>query len=133
MVSATSKGSDQPAHTRSLKSLEYSMIAPLLAEQHLEFQSLKGGCTCWSTLVKIPHCWKSHVMAQIGLITSFQEVKQIPAIVYNLQERSCHMLQPDEIYLPHTSYERPQKNKYCHERLEYPFLGATLKSIRHFI
>ena len=26
-------------------------------------QSLKGGCTGWyeSTLVKMPHCWKSHV------------------------------------------------------------------------
>ena len=51
------------------KSLEYSMNVQLLAEQHLEFLSLKGGCTGWpeSTLVKMPHYWKSqcHVMAQI--------------------------------------------------------------------
>ena len=49
------------------KSLEYSMTLRLLTEQHLEFLSLKGGCTgsSESTLVKIPHCWKSHVVARI--------------------------------------------------------------------
>ena len=33
----------------------------------MEFLSLKGGCTgsAESTLVKIPHCWKPHVMAQL--------------------------------------------------------------------
>ena len=38
-----------------------------MAEHHLEFLSLKGGCTGWSesTLVKIPHCWKSRVAAQL--------------------------------------------------------------------
>ena len=37
-----------------------------MAEHHLEFLSLKGGCTDLSeyTLVKIPYCWKSHVTAQ---------------------------------------------------------------------
>ena len=40
------------------------MTVKLLAEQHLEFLSLKGGCTGSSeyTLVKMPHCWKSHVV-----------------------------------------------------------------------
>ena len=48
-------------------SLEYSMTVKLLTEQNLQFLSLKGGCTCSSesTLVKIPHCWKSHVTAHI--------------------------------------------------------------------
>ena len=43
------------------------MIIKLLNEHHLEFLSLKGGCRGWSesTLVKMPHCWKSHVAAQI--------------------------------------------------------------------
>ena len=38
-------------------------------EHHLEFLSLTGGCTGppESTLVKIPHCWKSHVTAQLSL------------------------------------------------------------------
>ena len=41
------------------------MSVKLLAERHLEYLSLKGGCTgsSESTLVKIPHCWKSHVAA----------------------------------------------------------------------
>ena len=43
------------------------MTVKLLTEQHLEFLSLKGG---WaglseSTLVKMPHCRKSHVTAHI--------------------------------------------------------------------
>ena len=44
-------------------SLEYCMTVKLLTEQHLEFLSLKGGCTglSVSTHVKITHCWKSHV------------------------------------------------------------------------
>ena len=41
------------------------MNVKLLTEHHLEFLSLKGGCTglSESTLVKMPHCWKSHVTA----------------------------------------------------------------------
>ena len=37
------------------------MIVKLLTEHHLEFLSLKGGCTglSESTLVKMPYCWKS--------------------------------------------------------------------------
>ena len=43
------------------------MTVELLIEHHLEFLSLKGGCTGSSeyTLVKMPHCWKSHVAAHI--------------------------------------------------------------------
>ena len=43
------------------------MIVKLLTEHHLEFLSLKGGCTgsSESTRVQMPHCWKSHVMAHI--------------------------------------------------------------------
>ena len=43
------------------------MSVELLTEHHLEFLSLKGGCTGLfdSTLVKMPHCWKSHVTAHV--------------------------------------------------------------------
>ena len=43
------------------------MSVKLLTEHHSEFLSLKGGCTgsSVSTLVKIPHCWKSHDEAQL--------------------------------------------------------------------
>ena len=44
------------------------MTIKLLTEHHLEFLSLKGGCTGLpeSTLVKMPHCWKSHVTAHMS-------------------------------------------------------------------
>ena len=46
------------------------MSVKLLSEQHLEFLSLKGGCTgsSESTLVKMPHCRKSHVAAQLSML-----------------------------------------------------------------
>ena len=41
------------------------MTIKLLTEHHLKYLSLKRGCTgsSESTLVKMPHCWKSHVAA----------------------------------------------------------------------
>ena len=46
------------------------MTPRLLTEQHLEFLSLTGGCTgsSESTLVKMPHCWKSQVAAHMDLL-----------------------------------------------------------------
>ena len=46
------------------------MILKLLAEHHLEFLSLTGGCrgSSESTHVKMPHCWKSHALAQLSFI-----------------------------------------------------------------
>ena len=69
VVCATSKASDQPAQSDQSPclSLDYSMTVQLLTEHHLEFLSLKGGCTgsSESALVKMPHCWRSHGMAQM--------------------------------------------------------------------
>ena len=53
--------SDQPAHTRSLIKALYSTSVKLLSEHHLKFLSFKGGSS-ESTLVKMPHCWKSYHM-----------------------------------------------------------------------
>ena len=44
------------------------MTVELQTKHHLEFLSLKGG---WeglseSTLVTMPHCWKSHVVAHFA-------------------------------------------------------------------
>ena len=47
------------------------MSVKLLTEHNLECLSLRGHCTGSpeSTLVKMPHCWKSHVKAvQIAAI-----------------------------------------------------------------
>ena len=43
------------------------MTVKLLTEHHVEFLSLKEGCTGSSeyTLVIMPHCWKSRVAAQM--------------------------------------------------------------------
>ena len=47
------------------ESLDYYLTVKLLNEQHLEFLSLNGDCTglSESTLLKIPHCCKSHAAA----------------------------------------------------------------------
>ena len=49
------------------------MSVKLLFEKHLEFLSLKDGCTgsSESTRVKMPHCWKSHVAAPLGIMPIF--------------------------------------------------------------
>ena len=43
------------------------MSVKILTEHYLMFLNLQGGCTgsAESTLVKMPHSWKSHVTAQI--------------------------------------------------------------------
>ena len=50
------------------------MSLKLLTEHYLEFLGLKGDCTgsSESTLVKMPHCWKSYVKAHIALAISLK-------------------------------------------------------------
>ena len=60
------------AHDQSLcLSHDYYISVKLLIELNLVFLSLTGGCTgsSESTLVKMAHCWKSHVTVQIFLNT----------------------------------------------------------------
>ena len=59
------------------------MIVKLLTEHHLEFLSLKGGCRGWSesTHVKMPHCWKSHALAQI-IVRCFEVVWHLLFVSY---------------------------------------------------
>ena len=58
------------------------MSVKLLTEHHLEFLSFKGDCTglSESTLVKIPHCWKSRVTAHLSITLSL------------LKAQYCHQL-----------------------------------------
>ena len=72
-VRATSKASDHPAHTHSL------IRAFACHLNILWFLSLTGGCTgsSESTLVKMPHCCKSHATAHIcphPIICGFDKV-----------------------------------------------------------
>ena len=71
-------------------SLEYSMTVKLLTEHHLRFLSLKGGCTCSpeSTLVKMPHCWKSRVTT-ICRKTNYQiSIRFRPGVIKPLSIKS---------------------------------------------
>ena len=44
------------------------MSVKLLTEHHLEFLSLKEGCTgsSESKVVKMPNCWKSHIITRLN-------------------------------------------------------------------
>ena len=76
------------------------MTVKLLTEHNLEFLGLTGGCTGLSefTLVKIPHCWKSHVTAQLLLLLfkeNYNRVLQnngkvwLSRIIYRLQSAAA--------------------------------------------
>ena len=54
------------------------MIVKILTENHLEFQSLKGGCrgSSESTLVKMSNCWKSHATAHLSSDPSLHPSQQ---------------------------------------------------------
>ena len=67
-------------------SLEYSMIVKLLTERHLEFLSLKGGCTgsSESTLVKMSNCWKSRALAQLRKLAYVVFLSRIFAVLSRL-------------------------------------------------
>ena len=69
------------------------MIVKLLTEHNLEFLSLKGDCrgSSESILVRMSHCWKSHVMAQL-LYEYFLSI-------VDMQRRTCHNM--SEISLCH--------------------------------
>ena len=68
------------------------MTVKLLIEHHLEFLSIKGGCTGWSesTLVKIPHCWKSHVTAHISVFCQ----------IFCIFNQKCLTLESTILFLP---------------------------------
>ena len=52
------------------------MTVKLLAKHHLEFLSCTGSPE--STIIKMPHCWKAHVAAQIQTGNAF------PVIIYTI-------------------------------------------------
>ena len=62
------------------------MIVKLLTEHHLEFLSLNGGCrgSSESTHVKMPHCWKSHVKAQVLLQSMRCTLKKLSCHPYHM-------------------------------------------------
>ena len=68
------------------------MTDKLLTEHHLEFLSFKGDCigSSESTLVKIPHFWKSHVAVNIFFIIILLPMIQ-EGLLSVLQANVCAM------------------------------------------
>ena len=54
------------------------MSVKLLTEHHLELLGLTGGCrgSSESTHVKMPHCWKSHILAHLNMESGAQLVER---------------------------------------------------------
>ena len=69
------------------------MIVKLLTEHHLEFLSLKGGCTgsSESTLVKMSNCWKSRALAQIIMMIVLLLI--LCLIQVSVQPQTCEYIQ----------------------------------------
>ena len=103
MVCATSKLRPACAYAQSDQSLclslEYSMTVKLLTEHDLELLSLKGGCTgsSESALVKMPHCWKSHVVAHLCFRRHFlSDFKQYGMCDQQSLRSACAYAQSDQ-------------------------------------
>ena len=75
------------------------MTVKLLTEMHVEYLSLKVGCTgsSESTLVKMPHCWESHVVALrcfcYGSIYPLYMGSRCYGVVLYLDFTKCHFNQ----------------------------------------
>ena len=71
--------SDRESDQSLCYALEYSMSVKLLPKRRLELLSLKGGRTgsSESTIVEMPHCWKSHVVAHMQLLSFEQTCLEI--------------------------------------------------------
>ena len=70
------------------------MSVKLLTDHHLEFLSLKGNCrgSSESTLVKMPHFWKSHVCFAVTVAGNVQNMKpvKIAQVSYGpRREKTC--------------------------------------------
>ena len=95
---------------------EYSMSIKLLTEHHLEFLSIKGGCrgSSKSALVKIPHCWKSHVVAHFYFGKCVQDHLQKDCyrhfLLAILKENFQTYLNPNEL---HTTFASLLKSSLC--------------------
>ena len=91
----------------------------LLTEHHKEFLSLKGGCTgsSESTLVKMPYCWKSHVMAHIVKIS--------------LENRQCKVLAKHRMHI--SSHANGLNSLVCTAIKESTLIFTSFQYITDFL
>ena len=116
------------------------MSVKLLIEHYLEYLSLKGGCTglSESTLVKMPHCWQSHVTAHFNFQSSGTWKMIICFSKENTVLRAC--IKPDLVsvipnavdatmFVPDPSKRTPGKGWYkMGINATKPVLGVSKKS-----
>ena len=101
------------------------MIVKPLTEHHLEFLSLKGGCTGSpeSTLVKMPHCWK----LVSPLIYMFCDLFQLKC---HLRDSTRHRPYPSRHPLPSQPLMIIVQNPHLTLILSHLRLTASL-TVRH--
>ena len=77
------------------------MIVKLLFEHHLQTLSLKWDCTgsSESTLVKMPHFWKSHVVAHIRVLESYQLIVLTMYLIDTHFNTFANRAEPDQAAL----------------------------------
>ena len=91
------------------------MSVELLSEHHSEILSLKAGCTgsSESTLVKMTHCWKSHVVAQLIYARSGRNtLKEINKSPTKIETRQICLQYFDQEILKSTSTATETKLNY---------------------
>ena len=78
------------------------MNIKLLTEHHLEFLCLTGGYTgsYESTFVKMPHCWKSHVVAHIRIEINILSVHCLDNEKHELNIYIFNVAALDETIIP---------------------------------
>ena len=89
------------------------MSVKLLSEHHLKLLSLKGGCTgsSESALVKIPHCWKSHVTAHFAAAEQFENDIIVDAPTCDFQQ--CGILTSVDSDMPVQPPFKLRNAKWC--------------------
>ena len=93
------------------------MSVKLLTEHHLEFLSLNVGCTdsFESTLVKMTHCWKSHVAALIRNCMCKQNIKNTLCAIFN--KLFINPYKPSVLYGTSTNSAEPDQTLQILRRL----------------
>ena len=84
------------------------MSVKLLTEHHLECLSLKRGRTgsSESTLVKMPHCWKSHVVAHFSFASCLCRASiGAPSLAVSVDPNSIVCLFDLNLYVPSTIFQ----------------------------
>ena len=107
------------------------MTDMLQSEQHLEFPSLKEGCTpgftgsSEPTLAKMPHCWKSHVVAQMNPSIWFDTM----SLGWFIEHIKGLQLRISKLHSTLVSEEWSMPSKQCRSRLNAPSFGISSGSL----